>query len=536
MKSPRLLLCALCILGVSSARAIEKWFYNPVNLLVDKNVDGLETLWRRAAAAGYTHVLLSDSKFGRLSEMDPRYFKNVERVKKLAAELKIEVVPAVFPVGYSNDILGQDVNLIEALPVKNLPLVVQDGAAHVDDPAAPVLPDFSNLKKWGFHDECVTAEGSTLRVDGTKGGNARIFLPMKLQPWRQYHVSVRVKTQDFRGQPEIKVLPEKADGASLQWDNLGVKHTQDWTEHHVVFNTQRFTDMTLIFGVWGTKGGTLLWESPKIEEVAFVNLTRRPGTPLAVTTADGKALAEGKDFDPLSDPLLGANPYKGEYDSFHAPPVLKTKLPDGTRLLASYYHGATVNDHQATICLSEPKTYDVLRDQAKRLHAAWGAQAYFMSHDEIRTMNWCAACEARHLTPGQLLADNVKRCIATLRDVNPGGRIYVWSDMFDPNHNAVKGPYYLVNGPITGAWEGLDKEVIIVPWYFEKRAESLKFFADRGHKQLIAGYYDSKPERIVDWLAAGKATPGSVIGAMYTTWENKFGDLEAFSRAMDQAR
>ena len=216
--------------------------------------------------------------------------------------------------------------------------------------------------------------------------------------------------------------------------------------------------------------------------------------------------------------------------------MCSSDLPDGTRLLASYYHGATVNDHQATICLSEPKTYDVLRDQAKRLHAAWGAKAYFMSHDEIRTMNWCAACEARHLTPGQLLADNVKRCIATLRDVNPGGRIYVWSDMFDPNHNAVKGPYYLVNGPITGAWEGLDKEVIIVPWYFEKRAECLKFFADRGHKQLIAGYYDSKPERIVDWLAAGKATPGSVIGAMYTTWENKFGDLEAFSRAMDQAR
>ena len=272
MNIPRLFLL-LCVLGVSSASALEKWFYYPTNLLVDKNVDTLETLWRRASAAGYTQVLLSDSKFGRLNEMEARYFKNIERVKKLAAELKIEIVPAVFPVGYSNDILGQDVNLIEAMPVKNLPLVVQGGAAHVDDPAAPVLPDFSNLKKWGFHDECVTAEGAALHVDGTKGGNARIFLPLKLAPWRQYHVSVRVKTQDFHGQPEIKVLPEKGGGAALQWDNLGTKATQDWTVTHVVFNTQQFSEATLIFGVWGTKGGTLWWDAPKIEEVAFVDLS-----------------------------------------------------------------------------------------------------------------------------------------------------------------------------------------------------------------------------------------------------------------------
>ena len=74
--------------------------------------------------------------------------------------------------------------------------------------------------------------------------------------------------------------------------------------------------------------------------------------------------------------------------------------------------------------------------------------------------------------------------------------------MFDPNHNAVAKDYYLVNGPLTGSWEGLDKDVIIVPWYFAKRAESLKFFADRGHQQVIAGYYDAKPERIKEWLDA----------------------------------
>jgi hypothetical protein len=158
-----------------------------------------------------------------------------------------------------------------------------------------------------------------------------------------------------------------------------------------------------------------------------------------------------------------------------------------------------------------------------------------MSHDEIRVLNQCAACRARGLTPGQILADNVKQCIAILREVNPGGRIYVWSDMFDPNHNAVEKNYYLVNGSLLGSWEGLDKDVIILPWYYEKRAESLKFFADRGNKQVIAGYYDSKPERIKDWLAAAKGL-NSVTGVMFTTWRNKYDDLEAFSKAVDEAK
>jgi len=159
-----------------------------------------------------------------------------------------------------------------------------------------------------------------------------------------------------------------------------------------------------------------------------------------------------------------------------------------------------------------------------------------MSHDEIRVLNHCAACQARHMTPGQILADNVRTCTSILHEVNPGGRIYVWNDMFDPNHNAVKGPYYLVNGPLTESWEGLDKDVIILPWYFEKRAESLKFFAERGHRQVIAGYYDAKPEKVKDWLTASKAVPESVVGVMYTTWVNKYGDLEAFSRAIDEVK
>ena len=94
------------------------WLYSPTNLLVNENITKLEALWRRAAKAGYTHIYLTDTKFNSLQNMPKSYFKNVERVKRLAAELHLELVPGVFPIGWSNALLHHDPNLAEGLPVE----------------------------------------------------------------------------------------------------------------------------------------------------------------------------------------------------------------------------------------------------------------------------------------------------------------------------------------------------------------------------------------------------------------------------------
>lgn len=533
MLSPRLCLALLLLFFLSTpAHALEKWLYCAQNLWVDKNIDNLETLFRRAAKAGYTHVLLTDSKFAKLGDMDARYFKNVTRVKKLAAELNLEIVPAVFPIGYSNDLLWHDPNLIEAMPVQDALFVVKNGKAQLEPEPMVALKggSFNDFKGWSWKDDNVVADNGAALVKDPNGKVSRIVQKLQLKPFRQYHVSVRIKTDNFRGKPEVKLLAGKGD---LNYRFLGTKPTQDWKTHHVVFNSLTNSEANLYLGTWDGKSGSLWWDDAAIEEVGLVNLVRRPGAPFVVKKEDGTRLIEGKDFEPVRDPLMGNKPWNGAYDIYHEPPTIRTSLPDGTRLRVSYYHAVTVYDDQANICPSEAKTLGLLRDQARRMHAAWGAKGYMMSHDEIRVYNWCHACQGRNLDAGAMLADNVRTCVGILKQINPGGRIYVWSDMFDPNHNA-KNNYYLVRGDLKGSWEGLDKDVIIVPWYFEKRDASLKFFADRGHKQLIAGYYDHRPEQVTQWLEAAKPFPG-VLGVMYTTWQNKYTDLEKFAETIQKA-
>ena len=321
----------------------------------------------------------------------------------------------------------------------------------------------------------------------------------------------------------------------LNFNLQGAKATQDWTEHHAVFNSLGDREVRVSFGCWDGESGEAAFADPKIEETGLVNVLRRPGAPLVVAGADGEPLKEGTDFEYVRDRKLGREDLPGGYSEWHEAPAIRTTRPDGTKLRVSYYHMLRFPDGgQVMICPSEPKTVELLRDQAARLHRIFRAKAYFMSHDEMRVCNWDPSCTRRGLTAGQIFADNVKTCIGILRDLSPESRIYVWSDMFDPNHNAHDN-YYLARGGMQGTWEGLDPDVVVATWFYDKRRESLEWFSSRGHQTLIAGYYDQKPERARDWLEAAAGVKGT-IGIMYTSWYDRYDDLETFAGHVDRFR
>jgi hypothetical protein len=105
--------------------------------------------------------------------------------------------------------------------------------------------------------------------------------------------------------------------------------------------------------------------------------------------------------------------------------------------------------------------------------------------------------------------------------------------MLDPHHNA-RGNYYLVEGDYNGSWRYIPKEMGIVTWYYERRAQSLPFFSNLGFRTLAGAYYDADTlDNPRGWLEELVRTPNAQ-GIMYTTWQNKFQLLADFGKLVSQ--
>lgn len=532
-----------------------RWVYVSHNLLVDDNVKTVQELMRRAKTAGYNGVVLADYKFQILDRMDAKYFQNAAAVKRTAEELGLDIYPTVCSIGYSNGILSHDPNLAEGMPVRDALFVVRNRQADIvaDPPVSLKGGDFETAQNhkfasWDYQDfiGASTFADRDVRHGGNQSlrmedigkadpqhGHGRINQLVTVSPFRQYHLSVWIKTENFETPGNVRAAVLTPEGRSLSYNEWDIKRTQDWTQYHTVFNSLNNKQIRVYLGVWEGKGGKIWWDDAQLEEVGLLNVIRRDGCPLTVKGEDGTVYEEGRDFEPVRDERLGTIPWAGEYEVYHQPPVIRltanSRIKDGQRLRVSFYHNVIIHSGQVACCLSEPKVYAILKDQIERVNKVFQPKGFFMSHDEIRVANWCEACHQRNMTPGQMLADNAKRCVDMIRAVNPKAQIFVWSDMFDPHHNA-HDDYYLVNGTWADSWEGLSKDVVIVNWYFGKRKENMPWFAQRGHTQILAGYYDGSPQQIRTWLDDGKDVP-NVLGVMYTTWVNRYTDLEAFAKA-----
>jgi hypothetical protein len=150
-----------------------------------------------------------------------------------------------------------------------------------------------------------------------------------------------------------------------------------------------------------------------------------------------------------------------------------------------------------------------------------------MGHDEIRILNWDTACTSRHLSPADILGDNVTKCDSIIRKISSGAETFVWSDMFDSLHNAHNN-YYLVNGDLTNDWLKIPTSVTIVNWNGGARDKSLKFFADHGFSQITSPYYDVRSTaNMRDWRIAMENVQ-NIRGMMYTTWSQDYSFLRQF--------
>lgn len=532
----------------------------------DDQAEKMLALISRIGKAGYNGVVFSTPRLQLLNWKNPdNYYRNLERVRVAAVEAKLELIPrAMVFNGYANSVLSNNPNLAAALPVRDCVLQADHGkatvAAYEDLVPLGALEVFSRPDYpdgWDF----VDAPGSVTFADrqvkhageasvrfqhfetATKHRNCRLFKKLQVQPFHQYHISMWVRTQDVKNPANIRIMVHGDVTARqrrvLQRLQIGVRSTQDWTQHHAVINTLDNSEVWLYVGGWNAGCGTIWLDDISMRGVAGINLLRREGCPVRVTNEDGSvAYEEGRDFEFWHYPKMGRVRWPGHYEVSHPQPPLvlteNTRIKDGQKLKVSYYHAQHHMNSGVAMCLAHDESFQYQTEYLKLVRKYLRPETYLVVNDEIRLAGWCEECRKHGDDVGDVVAYNARRCFEIIREFDPDSEVIMWSDMFDPNHNAVDN-YWLTRGSMKGSWEGLDKEVIIGNWNQRHSQASLEFFANKGHRQFIATYYDRGNWQNVtrNWLKAAERIP-NINGIIYTTWSNKYDDLEEFIQLADQ--
>jgi hypothetical protein len=530
----------------------------------------IKNIVKTASQSGLNGMVLA-AGLDRLDGRDPEYFERLKQVQQLCKQQDFEIIPIIFSVGYGGSILAEDKNLAAGLPVKDALFVVENSpheigkdlshgvnqARFVPGTTAKIINpgleqyEGNRLKGYNFHDRpgevsfidtrVFNSGRASLRFEGFgnyEHGHARIMQEVKVDPQRCYRVSCTVRTESLEPEGAFRIMVLSPDGRNLApWDPK-VPSTSDWRQVTMGFNSMGFDRVRIYLGAWGGQSGRFWIDELRVEEVGLLNVLRRPGTPVTVKDEQtGFIYKEGKDYASIEDPQLNFR-----FD--HEPVAIEIlpgspqdgqahKISNGRRLRVSYYHGMAINSGQVTVCMSEPKVYEIWDRQIRLLHEILAPSRYLLSMDEIRAGGSCQACKKRNMTMAQILGDCITEQVRIIRNVNPQAEVLIWSDMLDPNHNA-HANYYLVDGDFNGSWNYVPEDLVIVCWYYDKRAESLAFFSSLGFRTLAGAYYDGDTlDNPSGWLDVLEATPGA-SGIMYTTWRNKYDLLAPFGNLVTE--
>ncbi len=530
-----------------------RWVFSQHNMMVLSQVADVEAIEDSMAAHKLNGLQQNDFKYSILDWFDNYYYSHVDTMHAHAGIDNVEVIPGVCSIGYSQGELIHDPDVAEGIPTICTYQIDSDTGRLIGDPQV-ALPhgDFENatggkFPGWGYYDPTIFVD-STVVHNGrysarcenfsSSAPNGRFIKMLTCKPHSGYHMSAWFRTQNFSGEFNLLAIGFHGNSSSaLTFTQFPVNSTSTaWQQANVIFNTLNYDSMYVYCGVWSGSGGTIWLDDFSIEDAGMTNLLRRRSDMPRVTSNSGSTVyKEGVDYAVLIDSTM--EKANGSY-TWHASPTFRAlaggTIHNGDQVQVHFIRANPVlndlsGDGSTMVCVSEDTLYSIIHDQVHRVDSLLTPKRYMMGHDEIRVMNWDSACSARHSSPADLLADNLKKCDSVVNVVHSGAERFVWSDMFDSLHNAHNN-YYLVNGDLTGDWNKIPTSITIVNWNGGNMDSSLAFFERHGFSQVTSPYYDvQNTANIRAWRDAMERHPQGMRGMMYTTWAADYSFLMPFA-------
>jgi hypothetical protein len=395
------------------------------------DIDAVDTLFQRGAAAGYDGVILYDTNLEALgsSHLRSDYLPNLRQVIASAQQHKLEVVPQIYSFGHSMGMVFYDIELAEPTPARKKYVVSADRKIlKLDEPIkAPLLNgNFSvhqgdKLSDWQkqegpgtrtFVDGTGTRHpgGESLRIESNgdssghsardrHGNTARLMQSFSVEPNSSVTVSCFVKGEaldlhsvDLRMQINFdgmsncnRWMGTKVGGSLCKGDPDRRNCSFDWRQVEVTCDAiEAHTSLQLWLGLWhnSSQPGRAWFSDCKLRGPSGMsNILRRQGAGLTVRSADhaSTVYAEGADFDPIPSTPQSALTTNGQFPQHGE--VVDVTLPSttgmkaGERVMVDYFY---VPPGQVAACLTSDKSEQYLHDSARRHAAIFGEGAQYL--------------------------------------------------------------------------------------------------------------------------------------------------------------
>lgn len=598
MKSNLVVLLACVLFNHASAQSPEKSFYAYLNLLDEPNkplsltATQFAELMSRAKKAGYSAAVISDYYLADIDllrgaeSQSGTYLTNIKVIRDAAEAHQIELIPEVMSVGSSGQILLNNPNLAEGIPVVDCEYEVRNEGGLV-----AVVKDQANVVKHGGFEATQVEIAAQFSVpesvfdisSDTSGGSGSsvvfsnpndLFLlsqDVRIQPKLQYQWSFELKADGLTEDPDdpmilysiVSAFDTKHGRRKLHRVGHDLKMAEGkWHRYVVSLNSFEYDKVDITIGLENATGGTVILDNVALRQSQAVNLIRREDLPVTIKNAAGEVLYEVDDYLIEQHPNFGEG---GHYapDEAIAPIKLtdNTNLKVGDTIRVSYFHAQLPDAEAHRVCCSlwHPEVVKLHSDQVQLLNDILKPQRWFINHDEIRAVGHEPTVTEQKISPGVLLRQHLIKCLEVIKKKGDNKPVILNSDMYDPFHNATAAShtdsyYPMVNGSFTGSWLPISEHEMndpptITVWNwnmanaqpaetFLEQSSSFAHFRGLGYPQIIGGYYDVSDNRaqsqIDSAFSMARVHAGVVSGVCYYTALNNYDHLERFAEAADK--